>query len=262
MKSLNSVSLTQFCEDLGAKRRNPQWSWCSISPARDLALFTIWEDRIENGRYEFTTKPRASDKKKKAGRTELVSVLDEVIQNGIAAYGISCRVVDIDANPRKVKSFNSDYLMDLRVRREGQDYLGQIVGHIPPQVIIERGSNAAWIASAAINDIDQDEVGNSDPEYRKRMSGSYVRDAKVRKLVLKRAKGVCEECGQAGFPKVGGEPYLETHHVINLSEQGADKPHNVIALCATDHRRAHYANDWAELQDRFLAKLSKFKTDD
>jgi len=121
----------------------------------------------------------------------------------------------------------------------------------------------SWIRSArsAINDIDQDDIGNADPEYRTRMSGSYIRVAKVREQVLKRANGVCEECNQPGFLKSDGEPYLETHHVISLSEQGEDKPHNVIALCATDHRRAHYAKNWAELQDKFLAKLSKHKTE-
>ena len=259
MKLRNSVSLTQFCEELGAKRRNPQWSWCSISSDRSLALFTIWEDQIDDGQYIFTTKPRESDTRKKAGRTELISVLDETIQNGIAAYGILCRVVDIDANPRQIKSFNSDFLMDLRVRREGDDYIGQIVGHIPPQVVIERGANSAWVASTAINDIDQDTVGNDDPEYRKRMSGSYVRDAKVREQVLTRANGVCEECNAPGFLKKDGKPYLETHHVISLSEQGPDKPHNVIALCANDHRRAHFGQDWKEMQDRFLEKLSKYR---
>lgn len=261
MTSRDSVSLTQFCENLGAKRRNQQWSWCAISSDRNLALFTIWEDRIEDSQYIFSTKPRESDIRKKAGRTELIEVLEETIRDGIAAYGILCSVADINANPRKIKSFNRNCLMDLRLRREGDDYVGKIVGRIPPQVVIERGANSAWIASTAINDIDQDSVGNEDPEYRKRMSGSYVRDAKVREIVLKRANGICEECEQPGFLKLDGKRYLETHHVISLSEQGPDKPHNVIALCANDHRRAHYAKNWAELQEKFLDKLSKYKTE-
>lgn len=116
--------------------------------------------------------------------------------------------------------------------------------------------------NSGIDDIPFVDAGNDDPEYRKRMSGSYVRVAGVRKAILKRANGICEECGQQGFiKKSDNQPYLETHHVISLSEQGADKQHNVIALCANDHRRAHYAENWAELQDKFLAKLSQFKTE-
>jgi 5-methylcytosine-specific restriction enzyme A len=257
-----SLSFSGFCVQLGVPLYNKAWSWCAISAEKRLALFTVWEDQIEIGQFVFSTKPRASDVRKKPGRTELISVIDDVVQNGFAAYGIQCRAVDLEANPRKRKSFDQDFLLDMRVRREGVDYIGQIVGHIPPIIVAERGENAAWVASTAINDIGQDDVGNSDPEYRKRMSGSYVRDAKVREQVLRRAKGVCEECCQPGFLKSDGNRYLETHHVISLSEQGADKLHNVIALCATDHRRAHYAQNWLELQDMFLVKLSKYKAKD
>ncbi len=119
----------------------------------------------------------------------------------------------------------------------------------------------AAIPKDGIDDIDQSDFGNDDPEYRKRMAGSYVRDAKVREKVLKRANGFCEECGQRGFLTKYGQPYLETHHVISLSEQGPDRPHNVIALCANDHRRAHFSENWVELQDRFLAKLSRYETE-
>jgi 5-methylcytosine-specific restriction enzyme A len=254
-----SVSFSKFCEELGAPLHNVNWSWCAISHEKRFALFTVWEDQIVDGRYEFTTKPRASDVRKKAGRTELLRVLDTVIANGYAAYGIQCRAVDYEANPRKRKSFEIDSLLDMRVRFENDDYIGQIVGYIPPKVVSERGDEIAWIASTAINDIEQDHVGNDDPEYRKRMSGSYVRDAKVRDLVLKRAAGICEECNQRGFLKADGKVYLETHHVISLSEQGPDKPHNIIALCANDHRRAHFGRDWKEMQDRFLEKLSKYR---
>lgn len=255
-----SLSFSGFCEQLGAPLYNKAWSWCASSPEKRFAVFTVWEDGIVDGSYTFATHPRPGEARKKPGRTELISVLNEVLQQGWAAYGVQCRAADVNAIPRSRKSFESDYLLDMRVRQNGKNYFGQIVGQIPPRVISARGNNAAWIASSAINDIDQDEVENFDPEYRKRMSGSYIRDAKVRKQVLKRAKGVCEDCDQPGFLKPNGTRYLETHHVISLSEQGADKPHNVIALCANDHRRAHFGKNWAELQGKYLAKLEKYRT--
>ena len=122
-------------------------------------------------------------------------------------------------------------------------------------------SDLAAIPKGGIDDIGQNDFGNDDPEYRMRMAGTYVRDAKVREKVLRRANGFCEECGQPGFLTKAGHPYLETHHIKALSEQGPDRPHNVIALCATDHRRAHYAENRWELQDKLLAKLSKYKTE-
>lgn len=108
---------------------------------------------------------------------------------------------------------------------------------------------------SAIRDLDPIEVGNDDPEYRRRMAGAYVRDQAVRRAVLSRANGKCEFCGEKGFRTKNGGEFLETHHVISLSEQGVDKVTNVIALCPNDHRRAHFGDDWESLQDNFLQVL-------
>lgn len=116
---------------------------------------------------------------------------------------------------------------------------------------------------SAINDIQSDDVENDDPEYKRRMLGSYIRDIKVRKAVLARADGKCEygstqanheKC--ATFTKRDGTPYLEAHHVIKLSEAGKDKESNVIALCANHHREAHFGRNWERLQDEFLKVIS------
>jgi HNH endonuclease len=108
---------------------------------------------------------------------------------------------------------------------------------------------------SGIHDLDQSEIGNDDPEYRERMAGSYVRRAKVRRDVLMRAKGTCEYRGCSTFFSPNGEPFLETHHVILLSEQGLDTPRNVIALCPNHHREAHFGERWQSLQDEFLKIL-------
>lgn len=118
--------------------------------------------------------------------------------------------------------------------------------------------------NSAINDIQTDEIQNTDPEYKLRMAGTYVRDAKVRKNVLERAGGRCEYSSTPNnrslcptFMKRNGNPYLETHHVIKLSEQGRDLESNVIALCANHHREAHFGEHWRRLQDEFLKVLSQ-----
>jgi 5-methylcytosine-specific restriction protein A len=88
-------------------------------------------------------------------------------------------------------------------------------------------------------------------------SGSkFVRSSDVRDAVLRRAGGVCEYCGTSGFLTANGGFYLETHHVIPLSEDGADLPSNVVAICATDHRKAHHAENREEIRANFLAKLA------
>lgn len=109
---------------------------------------------------------------------------------------------------------------------------------------------------SAIDDIDAAGFGNDDPEYRRRMAGTYVRDQRVRNAVLDRADGRCEYCGAEGFETRSGGRYLEAHHVISLAAHGIDRSSNVIALCATDHRRAHFGTDWEPLQDEFLAIIA------
>ena len=59
-----------------------------------------------------------------------------------------------------------------------------------------------------------------------------------------------------------GALYLETHHVIPLGEGGADDDGNVVALCANDHRRAHFAENSEAIRDRFLLHIQGTKPSD
>lgn len=82
------------------------------------------------------------------------------------------------------------------------------------------------------------------------------RSAAVRDNVLRRAGGHCEWCGKPGFKTVAGAVYLETHHVIPLSDDGPDHETNVLALCPDDHRRAHHAHDREALTEQLKGKLA------
>ena len=75
----------------------------------------------------------------------------------------------------------------------------------------------------------------------------------IKLYAKKRANGLCEGCGiEAPFSTKKG-PYLEVHHMFRLADGGPDHPLNVIALCPTCHRRAHYAIDSKD----YNAKLIK-----
>jgi 5-methylcytosine-specific restriction endonuclease McrA len=67
---------------------------------------------------------------------------------------------------------------------------------------------------------------------------AFDRRPEVRRIVLVRAAGRCEWCGQSGFSMANGRTYLETHHIIPLSEKGLDTPENLVALCPNHHRRS------------------------
>lgn len=114
--------------------------------------------------------------------------------------------------------------------------------------IIRRGgtTEAGMSASVAADPeperyADQHDLAGADQPERKPVSGTtFSRDAAVRAIVLERAQGHCELCGAPGFRMVDGRLFVETHHVLPLAEGGADRPWNVIALCPSQHREAHY----------------------
>lgn len=88
------------------------------------------------------------------------------------------------------------------------------------------------------------EHGNSKPKGRISTTFSYVRDTYIAEASKRRAKGVCQLCGHpAPFNDKKGNPYLESHHIIWLSEGGADTLENIAALCPNCHRKMHIVND-------------------
>lgn len=85
---------------------------------------------------------------------------------------------------------------------------------------------------------------------RARSGTVYRRDQKVRARVLEIANGRCECCGEEGFLTESGDRYLETHHVVGVAERGPDTAANIVAVCPTCHRKAHFAADRIEVERR------------
>lgn len=255
------MSFSGFCAELGLPLKNVRNSWCAISHEKRQAVFTIWDDqRILPDRSSVDFTSLADGSRRQHGAKEFSDVINRVIEQRYDAYGILCWAKDPAVSPRQRQRFDRDNLIALEIAQTNGKILAYFKGLTPADAVRRRRSVADLIGSA-IDDISPNDLGNDDPEYKRRMAGSYVRDGKVRKKVLRRARGYCEYCEQPGFLKRDGTPYLETHHVISLSEQGSDKPHNVIALCANDHRQAHFGENWLALQAKFLEKLNKYRTD-
>ena len=87
-----------------------------------------------------------------------------------------------------------------------------------------------------------------------------TRSKAVREYVLARSGGRCESCGEgAPFFTALGQPYLEAHHILKLSDGGPDHPASVAALCPNCHRRAHLGADSTELNNFLLKKIRKLE---
>jgi 5-methylcytosine-specific restriction protein A len=97
--------------------------------------------------------------------------------------------------------------------------------------------------------------GEVAPEKRMQSGENFVRDPEVRRKALLRAQGRCELCGEPGFVTHDGRIFLESHHVIPLSEGGSDTVQNVIALCPNHHREAHHGKRRDALREELKALL-------
>jgi len=100
-----------------------------------------------------------------------------------------------------------------------------------------------------------DDMGTDSPDRAKTTGWVYARDPRIRAAVMQRANGRCELCSKLGFKKPDGKRYLESHHIIALANEGADRMTNVIALCPNDHREAHFGKRGAELEKEMIAKV-------
>jgi predicted HNH restriction endonuclease len=112
----------------------------------------------------------------------------------------------------------------------------------------------------AIRDVGLSEKpeGVLNPELVSSTSKQHKRDPQVIAWVEGRANGRCDLCdSEAPFVRSDGSKFLEVHHVIPLSEHGADIPDNAAALCPNCHRRCHHGFDRVEVTAKLQKKLRK-----
>ena len=87
-------------------------------------------------------------------------------------------------------------------------------------------------------------------------TSTYIRNTYVAEASKRRANGICQLCNNpAPFKDKSGNPYLESHHIIWLSEGGSDTLDNTAALCPNCHRKMHIVNDENDVKK--LLELNK-----
>ena len=80
-------------------------------------------------------------------------------------------------------------------------------------------------------------------------SATYERNLYVAEFVKRKANGICQLCEKpAPFNDKKGEPFLESHHIVWLSEGGEDTIENSTALCPNCHRKMHILNQKSDLK--------------
>ncbi|MBM4436886.1 MAG: HNH endonuclease [Actinobacteria bacterium] len=120
----------------------------------------------------------------------------------------------------------------------------------PPGVPLEELRRRALAASAPVV---APHTGNSVHSFR-------IRSRQVAEYVVARADEHCESCGSpAPFRRTDNTPYLETHHIRRVADDGADHPRWVAAVCPNCHRRAHHGSDRDELKRRLAERLASLE---
>jgi len=113
------------------------------------------------------------------------------------------------------------------------------------------------LQNSAIDDIPSAPIGSEVPGRTPTAGSRYQRVEKVRRFVIKQANGACEYCRELGFLLPHGRRYLEAHHIIALAKQGPDTVDNIIALCPSDHREAHYGANREKLETEMKEIIKK-----
>lgn len=78
-----------------------------------------------------------------------------------------------------------------------------------------------------------------------RVLEAYERPSSITRYVKRTRGATCQLCGALGFVKRNGELYCEVHHLFHLSRNPPPAclgPEFLVLLCATCHRRMHYAD--------------------
>lgn len=85
---------------------------------------------------------------------------------------------------------------------------------------------------------------------------TYIRDSLVKEYTKLLANGYCQLCGnKAPFKDSYGNPYLEIHHIIWLSNGGKDTIENTVALCPNCHRKMHIINAKEDIEKLLRKKV-------
>jgi hypothetical protein len=138
-----------------------------------------------------------------------------------------------------------------------QDKPGLFIG--VSSLNLNEGQSPLVQENSAIEDIPLAPIGSTLPSRTPTAGFRYQRDEEVRRFVIEQAKGACEYCCELGFLLPDGSHYLEAHHIIALAKQGPDTVDNVIALCPSDHREAHYGKKAIAMENQMVEIIKNRK---
>ncbi|MGN6828946.1 HNH endonuclease [Paucibacter sp. M5-1] len=245
-----------FAKGAAHEASNPKYcyEWSFLQPGRVVVL-KLWHDKLieSNGHIEQHLNLIADARKEPTGsRVKRREHMRQAIHIAIDGK-LPIRVIVMKARPPRItKTGKKTRTVDHQIL----DPLPWAVvsGEANGGIVLRRGAPTA----PYVDQYDCTENADATPKKKDVPAGSvFVRDPSVRRRVLAVAMGLCELCKQPGFQLPNGSVYLETHHVIPLSEGGPDSVDNVVAICPNDHREAHHGKLAGDIRTRLLDVIGK-----
>jgi 5-methylcytosine-specific restriction protein A len=217
----------------------------------------VYTDKIINGIYHYTGQGMKGDQSLTFAQNKTLSESNvnnvklhffDVFHEGEYVYLGEVRLesnpyqddqVDTEGNLRKV------WIFPLRILAENEldSFIDQelLNEQFDQQLKTLRDMDVETLKTRAIN-------SGSQASSRKTTTKTYIRNPFIALYTKRRAQGICELCSEfAPFSDQLGEPYLESHHIIWLSNNGPDTIENTVALCPNCHKRMHILCDKSDL---------------
>lgn len=246
--------VTDWASYDGHPSQNPKfcYEWAYTDPDRGIIL-NLWHPQFEEKDGAVFRVGSFRDDERHLGKPQWKARARKMDLALKLAWekDLPVQVIMLDGLIRKI---DGDKPSKVEVR--GLDSEFWHVGFYDAETGDHRIVRGARLEGAYVDQFSHPEFGTETPQRRETSSKKFFRDPKVRRWVLGRAKGSCEFCGEQGFKTLSGMLYLETHHIIPLSEGGSDLITNVIALCPNHHREAHYGENWKDLRVQLFEVLS------
>lgn len=88
-----------------------------------------------------------------------------------------------------------------------------------------------------------DEYRQAQPASQFVVSERICRPGLIADYLKRLRQHTCQICGEVGFVQRNGLRYIEAHHIVELHElvEGSMCSDNIIVVCATCHRKLHFA---------------------
>jgi 5-methylcytosine-specific restriction protein A len=255
------IDISDWSNFRGGKARaasNPKYcyEWSFIQPGKVIVLNLWYKELVQENGVIFQNlnlRARGDTYNSRDTRKRRASKMDKDIQTALQKNFL-IRVVIGDGKMRDADDPNS------KASRMTKRMLDPMEWHVKSydwntgDCVLVRGSPLKKFA---------DQYSTEEPktkDVKKVISTSevFIRSSEVRRKVLLRAGGYCEFCSEEGFKTSDGAIFLETHHVVPLSEGGPDIESNVVAICPNHHREAHYGATSPRIKAYLQSYLAKF----